>query len=83
SYSEWQFQIDRVTDEFAAQMQQGTIEDWFLQTWTIAKKVYEVTPEGSRISYDYIAAMAPVIEQQLLLGGLRLAGVLNRIYGTK
>lgn len=83
SYSEWQFQIDRVTEEFAAQMQQGTIEDWFLQTWTIAKKVYEVTPEGSRISYDYIAAMAPVIEQQLLLGGLRLAGVLNQLYGTK
>ncbi len=83
SYSEWQYQIDRVTEEFATQMQQGSIEDWFAQTVAIAKKVYEVTPEGSKISYDYINAMAPVIEQQLLLGGLRLAGVLNRLYGTK
>lgn len=83
SYSEWQYQIDRVTDEFAAQMQQGTPEEWFAQTLTIARKVYEITPEGTKVSYDYIAAMAPVIEQQLLFGGLRLAGVLNRLYGTK
>ncbi|MBQ2728549.1 MAG: S1/P1 nuclease [Alistipes sp.] len=83
SYSEWQFQLDRVSEEFAAQMQQGTIEEWFTQTVAIAKKIYEVTPEGYKVSYDYINAMAPVIEQQLLLGGLRLAGVLNNLYGAK
>lgn len=81
SYSEWQFQLDRVTDDFAARMQEGTPRDWFAQTVQIAKKIYEVTPEGSKISYDYIAAMAPVIEQQFLLGGLRLAGLLNQLYG--
>ena len=83
SYSEWQFQIDRANEEFIKQVQQGTIEDWFTATVNIAKKIYQVTPEGTKVSYDYVAAMAPVIEQQLLLGGLRLAGVLNQLYGAK
>ena len=30
--------------------------------------------------YDQVAAWTPVIEQQLLRGGLRLAHVLNTIY---
>ncbi len=80
SYSEWQWNIDRVSDEFAAQVQQGSPEEWFAQTVRIAQKVYEVTPEGAKISYDYINAMTPVIEQQLLLGGLRLAALLNELY---
>lgn len=83
SYSEWQFQIDRVSDEFAKRVQEGTTEGWFAQTLNIARKVYENTPEGTKISYDYIAAMAPIIEQQLLFGGLRLAGILNDLYGAK
>ena len=81
SYSEWQFQVDRVTADFAAQIQQGSVEEWFVQTVAIAKKIYEVTPEGTKISYAYLNAMAPIIEQQVLFGGLRLAGILNRLYG--
>jgi hypothetical protein len=82
SYSEWQFQIDRCADAFVQQVQQGSPEEWFMQTVAIAKKIYEVTPEGTRISYPYLNAMTPVIEQQLLLGGLRLAGLLNTLYGV-
>lgn len=80
SYSEWQWNIDRVTEAFAEQVQQGTPEEWFAQTVAITKKIYELTPEGAKISYDYINAMTPVIEQQLLLGGLRLAALLNELY---
>ncbi|MBR5820216.1 MAG: S1/P1 nuclease [Alistipes sp.] len=80
SYTEWQWNIDRVAEEFAAQVQAGTLEEWFEQTVRIAKRVYEVTPVGAQISYDYVNAMAPVIEQQLLFGGLRLAALLNALY---
>ena len=44
-------------------------------------EIYVATPEGSDLSYDYIAKYAPVIERQLLRGGHRLAGLLNEIYG--
>ncbi len=80
SYSEWQWNLDRVTEEFAAQVQAGTPEEWFEQTVALAKRIYEVTPEGTTVSYDYVNAMTPVIEQQLLFGGLRLAALLNALY---
>ena len=41
---------------------------------------YAETPEGSKISYDYVAKFAPVVEQQFLKGGYRLAKLLNEIY---
>lgn len=42
--------------------------------------VYDDTPEGTKISYDYVAKWAPVVEQQFLRGGLRLAHLLNHIF---
>ena len=57
-----------------------TPEEWFEQTVALAKRIYEVTPEGTTVSYDYVNAMTPVIEQQLLFGGLRLAALLNALY---
>lgn len=83
SYSEWQFQIDRIAPASVAALTAGTPDEWFMQTVAIAKKIYEVTPEGYQVSYDYINAMTPVIEQQLLLGGLRLASILNTLYGEE
>ena len=46
----------------------------------LATQIYEQTPVGSKLSYDDVARWAPVIERQLLKGGLRLAAVLNDIY---
>jgi len=37
-------------------------------------------PEGTNISYDYIAEWTPTVERQFLRGGLRLADVLNSIF---
>ena len=42
--------------------------------------MYDTTPQGTNISYDYIAEWTPTIEQQFLKGGLRLADVLNSIF---
>jgi len=44
------------------------------------RQVYDTTPQDSKISYDYIANWTPIIEQQFLRGGLRLADVLNSIF---
>ena len=66
SYSEWQQQIDRLTDEEAAH--------------EICKEIYGFTPEGTDISYDYLFKYTPVVERQFLRGGHRLARLLNEIY---
>lgn len=81
SYTEWQNQLDRLTEEEVARIQSGTPFDWFEESNAICREIYVATSEGSDLSYDYIATYAPVIERQLLRGGHRLAGLLNEIYG--
>ncbi len=80
SYSEWQIQIDRLSPQEESAIVNGKIDDWAKETLSLATMVYDTTPEGSNIAYDEIAAAAPIIEQQLLRGGLRLAHILNMIF---
>ena len=80
SYSEWQFQIDRASAEEEAQIVSGDIDAWAKECVAITAGIYADTPEGTKVSYDYGAKYAPVVEQQLLKGGLRLAHLLNSIY---
>lgn len=81
TYTEWQNQIDRAKpQETFVILAEGQPEKWGKETFEICKSVYEKTPENYNISYDYIAEWTPVIEEQFLKGGLRLADVLNTIF---
>ena len=80
SYTEWQEQIDRATAEQEAVIVSGNVDDWARETHGIARDVYKYFQPGMKVMYDPIARWAPVIEQQLLRGGLRLASVLNQIF---
>lgn len=81
SYTEWREQIDRLPDDEEMRLQAGTPRDWLLETQAICSEVYDRTPEGTKISYDYVNWAAPILEMQLLRGGVRLARLLNEIYG--
>lgn len=80
SYTEWQQQIDGLSPENEILLISGNIDDWGAKTFEIAKVVYNYFPEGKEVSYNEVADWAPVIEDQLLIGGLRLAHVLNSIF---
>lgn len=80
SYTEWQEQVDRLCDDEAVLVQAGEPRDWVLETHAICREVYDSTPEGFKVSYDYVAKYTPVVELQFLRGGLRLARLLNEIY---
>lgn len=80
SYTEWAIQIDHTTKKTRAGISQGTPDDWARETHQITSHIYDITPEGTNISYDYVAAASPIIEQQLLRAGIRLATLLNNIY---
>ena len=79
-YTEWQREIDRQPRKEDKKVQEGTPEQWFMETVELCKGVYKDMPEGAKISYDEVAKYAPLIEQQLLKGGLRLAKLLEYIY---
>ncbi len=80
SYTEWQQQLDRLSPEDEKVVVAGSIDDWAKETVAIADAIYNAIPEGTKVSYNQIAAAAPIIEQQLLYGGLRLAHILNTIF---
>ncbi|MCH5240129.1 MAG: S1/P1 nuclease [Muribaculaceae bacterium] len=81
TYTEWNNQINRADPaEAALIIANGTPEKWGEETFEICKSVYTLTPEGTKISYDYVANWTPVIENQFLKGGLRLADILNSIF---
>lgn len=81
SHTEWQREVDRLPyDQQVLILKDGNPDTWGKETYEICTRVYEATPEGTNIEYDYIADWTPTIESQLLKGGLRLADVLNSIF---
>lgn len=80
SYEEWATELDCLAKSERKAICFGTIEEWARETFAVATDVYESTPQNSQLSYDYLARWTPVLEQQLLRGGLRLAYILNRIF---
>lgn len=82
SYTEWQQQLDRLCPpEDKAAIAVGRPADWLNESREIASGIYISTPAKTKVSFGYVAYYAPVIEKRLLAGGLRLAKLLNEIYG--
>lgn len=79
SYTEWADNIDR-DHRLSPDDTAGTPDEWAVETLSVATRVYNETPHGSKLSYNEVAHWAPVIEQQLLLGGRRLAALLNATF---
>ena len=83
SYTEWQQQIDRASEEQQFEIiKDGTPEKWGKECHEIHTQIYATTPQDTNIEYTYIANWTPVIEQQFLRGGLRLADLLNSIFDS-
>lgn len=80
SYCEWQDNIDRAGRREQKALSLGEPSDWIEESVAIAADVYDESTRGENLSYDYVAHYAPIIEQQLLKGGLRLATILEDIY---
>ncbi len=81
SYTEWADQLDRPALTVDAEaITAGDLNDWGIETWEVARRVYDATPAGTNVSYNYVADWTPVAEQQLLRAGLRLAHVLNSVF---
>lgn len=80
SYSEYADQLDRCTKSQYKEFVKGNPVAWGEQTYQQTTKLYDATPIGSKLSYDYVSTWTELLDNQLLLGGLRLASILNEIY---
>lgn len=84
NYSEWVDHLDRTDKKYMKSIMSGSYEEWFIRTVENASRIYEyiedVGQDNPNLSYKYVYDFSPMLEQQLLLGGYRLAYVLNSIY---
>ena len=84
SYSEWRDQLDRTTRKYRKSVMRGTYEEWFAQTVEGAAEIYDYVERNGEIvpvlSYQFVYDFSPLLEEQLLLAGYRLAYVLNNIF---
>ena len=85
SYSEWVEQLDRTDRKFRKSVMRGTYEEWFKETVEGAASIYEyverMEKENPNLSYQFVYDFSPLLEDRLLVGGYRLAYVLNSIFG--
>jgi hypothetical protein len=60
--------------------QSGTVRDWAHGMMSLRSQVYNF-PKDGKLGYRYSYDNFNTVQQQLLQGGIRLAGLLNGIYG--
>jgi hypothetical protein len=61
--------------------QQGTILDWLTETHQLTPEVYNSVEIGQNLGYEYAYEHMDLVRTQLQKAGIRLAKVLNDIFG--
>ncbi len=81
SYSELSKTMPRLTKQEIKSIQNGNLLNWVDETQDLANEVYDSVEVGEKLFYRYSYDWWPTVEQQLQKGGLRLAKILNDIFG--
>ncbi len=82
SYTEYTAAINFTTPAERAEWQKAPISQWLYESSQLAAKIYAgIKPEEPVKPYQYVFNNIATVNQQLLKAGVRLAGVLNSIFG--
>lgn len=79
SYTELAQSLDKPATSQVQQWQQSTVREWATESMSYRKEVYDYGQ--GKLSYDYGYKYFPIVRTRLLQAGVRLAAVLNEIYG--
>ena len=80
SYTEYASSINYTTKAQRKEWQAEPVADWIWQSYQQAEKIYADIKPDANLSYDYNFKFISVVNQQLLKGGVHLAGLLNEIF---
>jgi hypothetical protein len=80
SFTELTRKINHPAEEQIARWQQATVRDWAMESKSYRDQVYDL-PDNRRIGWEYRYKYFDIVEKRLLQAGIRLAGVINDIYG--
>ena len=82
SYTEYVASINHPTEAQKKKWKEQPRSLWFFESYTIAQNLHnEITETNPRLSYRYIFDHIAIANEQLLKGGIHLAGLLNEIFG--
>lgn len=81
SYTELANNINHATDEEIKYWQSSNVRDWAHESMDLRNQCYQNIPQDSSINYEYSYNNWALVQKRLLQAGIRLAGVLNDIYG--
>jgi hypothetical protein len=81
SYSELADNADILSKAQVTSIEKGTVLDWTYESQKLAKKIYAATKMDDKLSYNYSYEHFNDVRSQLQKSGIRLAKVLNDIFG--
>jgi hypothetical protein len=82
SYTEYTAAINHTTTAEREAWQKASISQWLFESSQIANQLYSEVKSGDTLnSYKYNFNHIATVNQQLLKAGVRLAGVLNQLFG--
>lgn len=81
SYTELAASLEQPGEEQVKSWQQSGIRDWAHENTVYRQPVYQIG--NGQLGYDYSYWNLPMVRQRLLQAGIRLAGLLNEIFGQR
>ncbi|MCC9135152.1 S1/P1 nuclease [Pontibacter silvestris] len=83
SYTEYADALNHVAISQNKAWQKQPVSQWLFESYQISEKLYnEIDESGEKLSYRYNFDHLETLNEQLQKGGVRLAGVLNEIFGS-
>ncbi len=80
SYTELANAVNNTSKEQVKSWQQNPLDVWVAEAIALRPQVYDFRDDNN-LRYEYAYKNWDTVQQQLLKAGIRLAGVLNNIYG--
>ena len=81
SYTEVAANADELSKEELKEIQKGSVLDWVYDSRALCEDIYANTKVGEKLGYKYMYDYMDPLRSQLQKGGIRLASMLNEIFG--
>lgn len=80
SYTELTNLVNHPTNDEVSNWQSSSVQEWANENLALRDGIYDL-PSNKKINYEYRYKHWDTVKDQLVKGGVRLAGLLNEIYG--
>ncbi len=80
SYTEYTRWIDFTSKQQRKEWQAARPDEWLFESFQIAERLYAGVSKGDKLKYEYNFMHVETLNDRLLKGGVRLAGLLNELF---